>query len=504
MVYIISLTNGVQIPDGSIINILASSLTGNQQITSSISVIQYDNTIPIVGVNLLTTGNKQYMPSDSDLLVVRMGKPDGHGVVNDCLGYDSNGTVYFAVTQQMTAASGMGKITIEITNSIGLKSSSIITINVTENPVQEGQIESTDEFKTLSELLVEVRNAIQLINDNQQALDFIKNNPEDITNINDNMDIIKTTADNIENINVVSDNISDVNMVVDNLQAIKDAPTYAKNASDSAILSKSWAIGGTGTREGEDTNNAKYYAGLINIDNFAEKNHASSTNEFGIGTSSLYGHLKLSDEINQTDNSSNGVAVSPFAVYNYLINYYDKNDIDDNFAPKSHADSSTQYGVGTTELFGHVKLSDAAGSSAAEDGIAATPLGVQTAIEAVAPDFTWHTANGTIQNCNGTYSFVHACYNTGAQLIYISFGILAATSDRNVVVASVALPSGYSLAIASSEIGALTKSGDNAVAENQAAGFEIKQSGTNVDIIETSTNPSGWAKASIMLPLEKS
>ena len=34
----------------------------------------------------------------------------------------------------------------------------------------------------------------------------------------------------------------------------------ASSASDSAVLSESWAQGGTGTREGEDTTNAKHYA----------------------------------------------------------------------------------------------------------------------------------------------------------------------------------------------------------------------------------------------------
>lgn len=35
---------------------------------------------------------------------------------------------------------------------------------------------------------------------------------------------------------------------------------YAKSSEASSKLSESWAIGGTGTREGEDTNNAKYYS----------------------------------------------------------------------------------------------------------------------------------------------------------------------------------------------------------------------------------------------------
>lgn len=40
------------------------------------------------------------------------------------------------------------------------------------------------------------------------------------------------------------------------------AEDSAGNAEDSAKLSESWAVGGTGTRTGEDSNNSAYYAGL--------------------------------------------------------------------------------------------------------------------------------------------------------------------------------------------------------------------------------------------------
>ena len=39
-----------------------------------------------------------------------------------------------------------------------------------------------------------------------------------------------------------------------------DAQGYANSASEKATLSQSWAVGGTGSREDEDTNNAKYWA----------------------------------------------------------------------------------------------------------------------------------------------------------------------------------------------------------------------------------------------------
>lgn len=39
-----------------------------------------------------------------------------------------------------------------------------------------------------------------------------------------------------------------------------DATTQAEQAADSAVLSQSWSEGGTGTRQGEDTNNSKYHS----------------------------------------------------------------------------------------------------------------------------------------------------------------------------------------------------------------------------------------------------
>ena len=44
-------------------------------------------------------------------------------------------------------------------------------------------------------------------------------------------------------------------------QNASQAAQNATNASNSAVLSMSWAVGGTGTRAGEDTNNSEYYAG---------------------------------------------------------------------------------------------------------------------------------------------------------------------------------------------------------------------------------------------------
>ena len=45
-----------------------------------------------------------------------------------------------------------------------------------------------------------------------------------------------------------------------------EANQYKEDAAGSATLSESWAIGGTNTREGENTNNSKYYAGQSQVE----------------------------------------------------------------------------------------------------------------------------------------------------------------------------------------------------------------------------------------------
>ena len=48
--------------------------------------------------------------------------------------------------------------------------------------------------------------------------------------------------------------------VADAEQSAQEAEASEGNASDSATLAESWAQGGTGTRQGEDTDNAEYWA----------------------------------------------------------------------------------------------------------------------------------------------------------------------------------------------------------------------------------------------------
>ena len=55
----------------------------------------------------------------------------------------------------------------------------------------------------------------------------------------------------------------------------------------------------------------------------------------------------------------------------------------DGKAPTDHSSTATTFGLGSGSEYGHVKLSDAAGSTNVNNGTAATPLAVQNAMNTV-------------------------------------------------------------------------------------------------------------------------
>ena len=174
----------------------------------AIRLAQYDKSMPVAAVTLTENGVK-YTPPEGSLLKVRMKKPDGHSVYNNALGLWNNGEVLFLFTQQMTAAFGEAFLNVEITlpDTGAVKCSDPISVFISENAVQQKDIESSDEFLTLVEIL----------------------------------ELCKKLAAAAQ-------------------KSAENAAESEASAESSATLSESWAVGGTGTREGEDTDNSKYYS----------------------------------------------------------------------------------------------------------------------------------------------------------------------------------------------------------------------------------------------------
>ena len=132
----------------------------SRNIETPIHVVQYDNTLPVVEVSLYKNGQVYAVPSSITHVNIRCSRPDGGKIYNPILGASSDRTkLYFEITQVMAMKDGKVKIVIELSNNTNVVSSSHIFLSVDRNPVQENDIQVSDEFKVLSEYVDDTLNA---------------------------------------------------------------------------------------------------------------------------------------------------------------------------------------------------------------------------------------------------------------------------------------------------------------------------------------------------------
>lgn len=246
-------------PENSIVHSTSVSLT-NRSPSEPVHLVQYDDTLPMVAVALTSNGQPYTVPSGA-AVNVRLAKSDGHYVYDPAYGVSDDGqTAYIAVTVQMTAVSGKVSPIIEVVVNGTVAGTGFFVLDIDPNPIPEGAIESTDEFKTIQQLAAEVTQAAKAVTDNLPAINAINENIDNINAVAQNGANISAVGGSIANVNSVAENLTPIQTAATNIAAIQQAPQQAANAAANATLSESWAVGGTGTREGENTNNAKYYA----------------------------------------------------------------------------------------------------------------------------------------------------------------------------------------------------------------------------------------------------
>ena len=122
----------------------------------AVNLVQYDQTIPVLCVSLKKGGTEYKVPSDADVNI-RMDKRDGYHVYNPALGVNAERTIaYFAVTPQMSTGWGDYYPIVEITVGGGVAGSAPIWLHFDRNPLPENAIISSDEYKTIQQLLEDV------------------------------------------------------------------------------------------------------------------------------------------------------------------------------------------------------------------------------------------------------------------------------------------------------------------------------------------------------------
>lgn len=141
------------VPSTKIVHETKVDFSARHDYCPPIYLVQYDNSIPIIAVTLR---NQQttYKLDDTHEAWIRWRKPDNTFVRKKALGCNSNkNVVYFEVTQQMVMMSGNINPVVELIipggadNNPQVASSASFNVFIERNPIQNGDIESIDQYE---------------------------------------------------------------------------------------------------------------------------------------------------------------------------------------------------------------------------------------------------------------------------------------------------------------------------------------------------------------------
>lgn len=191
------------------------------KISNPVHLVQYDDRLPILAVTIYNNGQEYSIP-DAAKARLRVGKPDRTCVNVQALGMSSDKhTIYFEITKQMTMFEGTFHPTVELNVGGKIGHPSLLTFIIAKNAIQDGLIESCVEYKEFFDYVNQVK-AIA-----EEALKTEERIKESEQHVIDVVDLIRNTE---------------------------------TEADKNAKLSKSWAIGESGIRPGEEYDNSKFYA----------------------------------------------------------------------------------------------------------------------------------------------------------------------------------------------------------------------------------------------------
>ena len=131
----------------------------DRRIPNVIRLVQYDDTLPIIAVDLKAGGVNYALPSNA-ACNIRVKKTDGTVIYNPAIGCDSTRSVaYFEATRQMCGVPGELQTVLEVIVLGKAAGTSPLRIVVEENPVKDDDYESESETQTIIALVGEAEQA---------------------------------------------------------------------------------------------------------------------------------------------------------------------------------------------------------------------------------------------------------------------------------------------------------------------------------------------------------
>lgn len=281
-------------------------------ISEPVHIVQGDRTLPTLAVELLADGQPFTVP-DGAQVNIALDKKDGTFVLNKADSVEGN-IATFTVTAQMAAVAGDFTPEVQIVNGAGQATTGKFPYIVDKAEIQEGMLESTSEGTALISYVDKAEAAADRAQEAADKADTVAINTEAAekaaTDAAANATAAATSEKNaVDSATAAADSatasansataakasedaaaktLTDIGTAKEEaVSAIGDAKTealtavatdkdaaakLATDAADSATLARSYARGDTATRDGEDTDNAKYYmeqaqkAALGNLD----------------------------------------------------------------------------------------------------------------------------------------------------------------------------------------------------------------------------------------------
>ena len=124
-------------------------------ITPTIHLVQYDYELPVLAFHLYSNRTARALPS-SCVASIRINNGNGTVYVDNASGVSADRTtVYFKVDPELCVSPGFKPGVIELSNSQGLINSSPFSVEIEQNPVQQGDVESDESYISLKTLLDE-------------------------------------------------------------------------------------------------------------------------------------------------------------------------------------------------------------------------------------------------------------------------------------------------------------------------------------------------------------
>ena len=128
--------------------------------TREVHIVQYDNSQPIVAVELFKNSERFVLP-DGYEANLRFGKKDRTFIYKPVLGCNQGrDTVYFAVDEQMSIFYGKVTPIIELTYNGAVVGSSSIPFVIDRNPIQIGDVESKTDYPAIVERISSAEAAV--------------------------------------------------------------------------------------------------------------------------------------------------------------------------------------------------------------------------------------------------------------------------------------------------------------------------------------------------------